>query len=158
MADFSFTPAAAGIRPIPQTSLSDMLNVARGAQQYQQAQQINPIELQKAQTELQRIQALTPLEIEKAGAETRVATGTETPRIESAISAAETARITALKSQYGLDREQSIDFNKLLGGYIGDTRLLPEAIDKNPNGPIDVMHEIKERAKSLGIPDKKLMY
>ena len=156
MADFSFTPAAAGIRPIPQTSLSDMLNVARGAQQYQQAQQINPIELQKAQTELQRIQALTPLEIEKAGAETRVATGTETPRIESAISAAETARITALKSQYGLDREQSIDFNKLLGGYIGDTRLLPEAIDKNPNGPIDVMHEIKERAKSLGIPDKKI--
>ena len=69
MADFSFTPAAAGIRPIPQTSLSDMLNVARGAQQYQQAQQINPLELQRAQTELQRIQALTPLEIGRATAE-----------------------------------------------------------------------------------------
>ena len=156
MADFSFTPAAAGIKPIPQTSLADMMGIARGAQQYQQAQQINPIELQKAQTELQRIQALTPLEIERAGAEAQVATGTKTPRIESAVSAAETARITALKTQYGLDREQSIDFNKLLGGYIGDPRLLPDAIAKYPNGPLDVMHEIKERAKSLGIPDKKI--
>ena len=91
MADFSFTPAATGIRPVPQTSLADMIGVARNAQAYQQSLQVNPLEVQKAQTELQRLQALTPLEIERANVETRVAAGTERPRVESAVSQAGTA-------------------------------------------------------------------
>jgi hypothetical protein len=156
MADFSFTPAAAGIKPIPQTSLADMMGIARGAQQYQQAQQINPIELQKAQTELQRIQALTPLEIEKAGAETRVSTGTETPRIQSAVSAAETARIGALKAQFGLDDTQHSVFSKILGGFAYDDRLKPENLATNPTGPVNVMEDIAAQAKNAGIPEKKL--
>jgi len=156
MADFSFTPAAAGIKPIPQTSLSDMLNVARGAQQYQQAQQINPLELQRAQTELQRIQALTPLEIERAGAETRVATGTEKPRIESATSEAETARIKALQAQFGLDDTQHSVFSKVLGGFAYDDRLKPENLATNPTGPVSVMEDIAAQARNAGIPEKKL--
>lgn len=36
------------------TSLGDLVNTARGVQSYQQAQQLNPIELEKAQTELQK--------------------------------------------------------------------------------------------------------
>jgi len=156
MADFSFTPAAAGIKPIPQTSLADMLYVARGAQAYQQAQQINPLELQRAQTELQRIQALTPLEIERAGAETRVATGTEKPRIESATSAAETARIQALQAQFGLDDTQHSVFSKVLGGFAYDDRLKPENLATNPTGPVSVMEDIAAQARNAGIPEKKL--
>jgi hypothetical protein len=156
MADFSFTPAAAGIKLAPQTSLADMIGVARGAQAYQQAQQVNPIELQRAQTELQRLQALTPLEIERAGAETRVSTGTERPRIESAVSAAETARLQSLTAQYGLDKTQSADAHQIIGGYVGDSRLTPESIKTNPTGPVEVMHEIRTRLKTLGIPDKKI--
>ena len=91
MADFSFTPAAAGIKPVPQTSLADMINVARGAQAYQQAQQINPLAVQQAQTELQRIQALTPLEIERGEIATRIAKGTEQAATQRPISEAGTA-------------------------------------------------------------------
>ncbi len=35
------------------TSLSDMLNLAAGAQQLQQAQQINPLQVQEAQQRVQ---------------------------------------------------------------------------------------------------------
>ena len=49
MADLSVTPVATQIKPVPGMSLGDMINVARGAQQYQQAAQINPLALQQQQ-------------------------------------------------------------------------------------------------------------
>jgi hypothetical protein len=49
MADLSITPVATQIKPVPSMSLGDMINVARGAQQYQQAAQINPLALQQQQ-------------------------------------------------------------------------------------------------------------
>jgi len=44
-------PVALGIKPPTPMSLGDMLNIARGAQAYQQEQQMNPVALQKAQQE-----------------------------------------------------------------------------------------------------------
>lgn len=49
MADLSFTPVAGQIKPVQGASLADMVNIARGAQQYQQAAQINPLALQQQQ-------------------------------------------------------------------------------------------------------------
>jgi len=49
MADFTVPMLGTEVKPVPQTSLGDMLNIARGAQAYQQAQQINPLELQAKQ-------------------------------------------------------------------------------------------------------------
>ena len=49
MADFNIKPIGTEVRPVQGASLADMVNVARGAQQYQQAQQINPLELQRQQ-------------------------------------------------------------------------------------------------------------
>ena len=49
MADFNIQPIGTEVRPIQGMSLGDMINVARGAQAYQQAQQINPLELQTKQ-------------------------------------------------------------------------------------------------------------
>lgn len=49
MADFNFKPIGTEVRPVQGASLGDMINVARGAQQYQQAQQINPLALQQQQ-------------------------------------------------------------------------------------------------------------
>ena len=52
MADFSF-PTLPAVTPPQQTSLGDMMNIARGAQAYQQAQQINPLALQQQQAQTQ---------------------------------------------------------------------------------------------------------
>jgi len=50
MADINpITPVATGINPPQQMSLGDMMNVARGAQAYRQAEQVNPLALQQQQ-------------------------------------------------------------------------------------------------------------
>jgi len=49
MADLSITPVAGQIKPVQGASLADMMNIARGAQAYQQAAQINPLALQQQQ-------------------------------------------------------------------------------------------------------------
>ena len=46
MADFNIQPVATQIKPVQGMSLGDMVNLARGAQLYQQAEQMNPLELQ----------------------------------------------------------------------------------------------------------------
>ena len=49
-------PVALGIKPPQVMTLGDMLNIARGAQAYQQAEQINPLALQEAQSKVQTAQ------------------------------------------------------------------------------------------------------
>jgi hypothetical protein len=49
MATFNVPMLGTEIKPVPQTSLADMLGIARGAQAYQQAQQVNPLALQQQQ-------------------------------------------------------------------------------------------------------------
>ena len=79
MADF-FTGYT---NPVQQTSLADMMNLASGVQNYQQAQQLNPLAL------------------ERARAEANVATQTQEPRIAQAKSAA----LTAASQATGADLE-----------------------------------------------------
>jgi hypothetical protein len=131
-------PVALGIKPPQGMSLGDMLSIARGAQAYQQEQQMNPLALQKAQ------------------AEANVATGTEKPRISQATSEAETSRINALKASYGLDDAEHTAFSKILGGFAYDPRLKPENIKKNPKGVLDVIHDMKAEGRANGIRDNRL--
>jgi hypothetical protein len=131
-------PVALGIKPPQGMSLGDMLSIARGAQAYQQEQQMNPLALQKAQ------------------AEANVATGTEKPRISQATSEAETSRINALKASYGLDDAEHTAFSKILGGFAYDPRLKPENIKKNPKGVLDVIHDMKAEGRASGIRDNRL--
>ena len=49
MATFNVPMLGTEIKPVPQTSLADMLGIARGAQAYQQAEQVNPLALQQQQ-------------------------------------------------------------------------------------------------------------
>ena len=69
MADFSMNVNY----PKPQgSSLADMLGMASGIQNYQQAQQINPLALQKAQQEVEQARQMNPLALEKAQVENQV--------------------------------------------------------------------------------------
>jgi hypothetical protein len=54
MADLSVNPVAAQIKPPQQVSIGDIMNIARGAQAYQQAQQINPLLVQQQQAATQQ--------------------------------------------------------------------------------------------------------
>ena len=102
MADFSVNPVAQNLKPPTPMSLSEMLNLARNAQEYQQAQQLNPLAVQRAAAELSRLQQLTPEELSRARSqaaqaetEADVAAKTSAPRITSATAAASMPESTA---------------------------------------------------------------
>lgn len=53
MADFSVNPVGQNIKPPQAMSLGDMVNLARSAQEFKQAQQLNPLAVQQQQQQLQ---------------------------------------------------------------------------------------------------------
>lgn len=112
MADISITPVATQIRPVQPMSLADMVGLARGMQAYQQAQQINPVELQTAQQQLSRLQQLTPEEVKRAQIEANVAEKTAQPRIETAQSAASTAATQLNTAQLENLQRQQANFSR----------------------------------------------
>jgi hypothetical protein len=59
-------PVALGIKPQAPMTLGDMVNIARGAQAYQQSEQANPLALQKAQMEIEQAQKMNPLAVGKS--------------------------------------------------------------------------------------------
>jgi len=76
-------PVALGIKPPQPMSLGDMLNIARGAQAYQQAEQANPLVLQKAQMEIEQSKKMNPLSVSKATEEVSQAQiGTKQKQLE----------------------------------------------------------------------------
>lgn len=131
-------PVALQVKPPQVMTLGDMLNIARGAQAYQQSEQANPLTLQKAQMEIEQAQQMNPLAVSRSQVEL------------------EKARIDALKAGYGLDDTEHSSFAKILGGFAYDPRLKPENIKKNPSAVMDVIHEMKAEGKASGIRDKRL--
>jgi hypothetical protein len=71
--------------------MADMLNLASGIQNYQQAQQINPLALQQKQLELYQAQQMNPLAVRRATAEANVAEQTQGSKISQAQSEAGSA-------------------------------------------------------------------
>lgn len=102
MADFSMNINY----PKPQTtSLADMINMASGMQQYQQAQQMNPLALQKAMMEIEQAKQMNPLAVRKSAAETQVAEETVKPRISQAESQSAKAMSEAQAAQLETTRQ-----------------------------------------------------
>lgn len=73
MADFSVNPIAQNLKSPQPMSLADMLNLSRGVQEYQQAQQLNPLQIQQAQQLLRQQQQtyeqaekINPLQVQQA--------------------------------------------------------------------------------------------
>jgi hypothetical protein len=141
MADLSLTPVATQIKPVQGMSLGDMVNIARGAQQYQQAQQTNPLELQRLQ------------------AEANVATGTEQPRIRSAEASAQTTETGAQSSAFDFANKQTVAVANRLTPLINNPLII--SAEQNPNAVNkEQLHSVlkgyaQEQANALGIPKDK---
>jgi hypothetical protein len=159
MADFNIRPVATDIKPVQGMSLADMVNMARGVQQYQQTGQLNPLELERAKTELSRLQQLMPEEIKRAQAEANVSVGTERPRITSSEQAAQTATIGTQSAQLDFANKQVNAVANRLTSLINNPLII--ATEQNPNAvdPQKLMGIVKkygeEQAGALGIPKDK---
>jgi len=103
MATFPFntdlTPKVQG------TNLSDMINMARGLQQYQQSEQANPLALQKARMEIEQAQKINPLEEQKKQEEVSQ------------------AKTSTQKGALGLSQDHTKIINENIGSVLNDERL-----------------------------------
>jgi len=152
MPDYAFTTPQ--VQPVRQSSLADMLTMARGAQAYQQEQQMNPLELRAKQMQVEQAAAANPLELQRLGAEARVATGTEVPRIAQAGSQAETAATGAASAALNLQAGKA---RIIANGYVGainDPMILEAAAGK----PVDndklvnyISTWAQDQAKAAGV-------
>lgn len=142
MADFNIQPVGTQIRPVQPMSLADMVNMARGVQAYQQAEQINPLELQKSKIETEVAQETAQPKIRKAGAE------------------ATTAEIGSQAAQIRFANDQITGIANRLTPLINDRDVI--AAEQNPLNHDNkkllgrVNEYIQEQGKALGIPADRL--
>jgi hypothetical protein len=141
MADFNYlTNLNPQVQPM---NIGGMVDLARGVQAYQQAQELNPLAVQSAQQQLYRLQQLTPEEIAKARAEARVATETAPTRIEQQRAQTGAAQTAEKKAALDFDSAQTQAMFNLAGGILNDPNL------NDPTKVSDVLMQAKKRAEQL---------
>jgi hypothetical protein len=159
MADFNIQPIGTQIQPPRGMTLGEMVNAAQAMQAYQQAQQLNPIQLERAQAELARLQQLTPQEVKRATAEANVAEETAAPRISKSKAEAGTAEAQQATSEMGLAQARIKGITDRLTSMYNNPILMQAEKDPNsvkPGQLATLMDEYgKEQAKALGISQDK---
>jgi hypothetical protein len=126
-----------GAKPPAAMSLSDMLNIARGAQLYQTERQLQPEQIRQAQLLTQTQTAVQPETIQQAQIATRTAGSAE-----------QTAATQAKAAQFTFDKAKVDGLNNIIGGYRNDPRI----VSGDPEQAVDAVNEIKTQARALGIP------
>jgi len=153
------TAVAAGIRPAEGMKLSDIMSMASNAQSLQQAKQLNPLQLEKAQIELNQIRETSPLTIRQQKAATELAEGTVESTIGKAKSEADTAATGSKSAAIKFAAEQSKGITSSLTALINDPTVIaaeqdPKSVNVDELAKKARQHGM-ERAKDLGIPEDK---
>ena len=140
---------ATGIRPAEGMKLSDIMSLASNAQSLQQAQQLNPLQLEKAQIELNQIRETSPLAIRQKQVETELAEKTLTPKIESQAALTKKQQFEAKRAGVDLNQHYANVARGVYGGHVTD----PDFINGNKDAMIKKLDEDKEFLKRQGIPE-----
>jgi hypothetical protein len=111
------------------TNLADMINMARGLQQYQQSEQANPLALQKARMEIEQAQKINPLEEQKKQEEVAQ------------------AKTTTKKGTLGFSQDQTKIINENIGSVLNDERLT----DADPKRRAVPLVEARQRVIESGV-------
>jgi hypothetical protein len=122
-------------KPQNQMSLGDIVQLARGAQAYQQAEQTNPLALQKARMEIEQAQKLNPLAVRKATAETG------------------TAEIGQKKSQLELDQSHFNLAGNVLSGL--EARAITLAEKKDSATAMKELKAAEQWLNASGVPSQE---
>ena len=134
--------------PVKGTSLAEMMSMAQNAQALQQAQQLNPLQLQKAQLELQQAQSINPLALRKVAAETELAEKTLTPSIQA--KEAEAKRLQLVADQTGVDVTNH--YANIARGVYGGLLTDPDFVSGNSKKMQEKLNKAKNFIEDLGIP------
>jgi hypothetical protein len=131
MADF-YTNYPAAQKPM---TLGEMLNMASGVQNYQQAQQMNPLALQRAQQEVEQARQINPLALRQKQAETTLAEETLQPKIQQQQTITE-------KGQFELESKKADKSREILSALAQSPAF--RAADRNK-----MIHELADTQQEL---------
>jgi len=158
----TYAPVAALSKPPTPMSLAEMVNLAGGVQAYQQAQELNPLAVQKNTAELQRLRQLMPeeyrrsvAEANRAETESDVSSQTAKPRITQAGAVSSSAESTAEANRLDLLNKKMKNIASSQISMINNPLILqaeknPDAVDKNQLVDL-VMRNGMTIARDLGI-------
>lgn len=121
--------------PVKGTSLADMMNTASSAQQFQQAQQLNPLALQKAQADLEYSQV-----------QSKKAQATLDPEIEQ-------KKAESAKALVGLNSEQLKNAREHLAN---SSRNLLELLQKPTVTADDIKNHVMKTMTNAGAPQQAI--
>ena len=110
-------------------TLGDMVNIARGVQSYQQAEQINPLIAQKAQMEIEQAQKANPLALTKAMMEIEQARKMNPLAVAKSTEEVSQAEIGTKKQQLELDQSHFNLAGNILSGLETRAQLLAKKGD-----------------------------
>ena len=153
MADYSgLRPdIALGIKPV-QTNIADMVNLASGIQSLQQAQQINPLQLEAYKLQLQQAQQMNPLLLRSQQTATSLAERTLEPQVSQATSTAKTAETQAQSAAFKLNADQQGIMMQLMTGL----EKSPAVLRKDAKGIMQDLDAVQRISSEMyGIPVKK---
>lgn len=146
MPDYQFNT---NLGPAPQqgTSLGDLINTARGVQAYQQAEQLNPLALQKAQMEIQQAQQVNPLEVQAKQMAIEQAQKLNPLAVRKATAEAGSAEL-------GLNSKQAMLSHEMFGGLRNDPDILNASKDKT--AAVRKIMKFESLIENAGVPKEKI--
>jgi hypothetical protein len=134
-------------------SLGDMLNLARGAQAYQQAEQLNPLAAQKAQMEIEQLQKTNPIAAQRAALELSTLQQTQPSTITRAAEEAKQSQIGTQSKQLELDQSHFNLTGNILAGLETRARVLAKTGDTAT--AIKELKAAESWLNASGIPSKE---
>lgn len=148
MPEYNFTVPQ--VQPVRQSSLADMLTIARGAQAYQQEQQMNPLELRAKQMAVEQAAAVNPLELRAKQMQVEQA-GLMNPELYKAqVAATQTAQTGASSAELGFQNKKAQIAMDEATSVVQDPRVINAAQD--PKAAIDAFIEARDRMIRRGVP------
>jgi len=154
MADFNFSDVASKIEPPKGMSLSEMVNMARNAQAYQQAGQINPLVLRQQLAETEYAEQNKPQLLRRSAAETKLAEDTLEPKIARAKSESELASTQSQSAKFKLSGEKLDKVMQIIGARATDPEVIKLSnIASNPQSKSEDKQAAKERLHELNAVD-----
>ena len=131
------TPTPVQTNPAQGTSLAQLMSIAQGAQAYQQAQQLNPLQLQQAQQLL-----------EQAKVGTEKAKRTLEPEVSSKESEAKRLAIEAEKAGIDAKAHYANQARGVYGGFVTDA----DFVNGNSKKMVEKLNGAKDYLEDIGIP------
>jgi hypothetical protein len=134
-----------------QTSLGDLIGGISNIQNFQQQQQLMPLQLEKAQLELERQRQTQNPEIARIQSLSRQQLGIEKPAITLQEQLAEQALTTTEKQRYELNAQQQEHMDTELGSVIPDPRVTNAS--KDPEAAKEAILELRKRLTGRGLKE-----